>query len=383
MIASALAFCLLTSPQDQQSINIEHQNGSRAHIARISGTTTTSVRVCVLNANPEAESVHGITHLLEHMVAKAIEDVDVDLETQGIFLRAETTREGMSLFFDGSSANWEHGLEVIFDLLSVNTINEKRFQTERQILAQELKLIDWKNRLSAQAWQTAFDPPVFDPYGNIDTIHSFTANDVEDAIEHIIVAPAISVVVAGDVNVNSAALLVRELLGTLTEQPFWERTSREFTTLPPPSLLPTVSGAARGARVTSAIDPDAVDALAFGFGFVSQNPGTSIFLNPSSQESLVMLVAADRAVLERIDTLEGFEVAELYRIGLATVRRWAQNVNERPNLYAEWKAWTLQARPGYSLQDLRTAATTLSRERFEAGWSRFKSGNTVEVIGAR
>ena len=96
-----------------------------------------------------------------------------------------------------------------------------------------------------------------------------------------------------------------------------------------------------------------------------------------------MLVATDRAVLERIDTLEPFEVAQLYRIGLATVRRWAKNVNERPSLYAEWKAWTLQARPGYSLQDLNTAATTLSMDRFENGWSRFKSGNTIEVIGAR
>lgn len=383
MIAFALAFCLLTSPQDQQAINIEHQNGSRAHIARIPGTTTTAVRVCILNSSAESEEIHGITHLLEHMVAKAIDDVDENLESHGIFLRAETTRDGMSLFFEGSNDNWEKGLEIIFDLLAVDTISERRFQIERQILAQELRLVDWKNRLSAQAWQAAFDPPVLDPYGNIDTIHSFTAEDVEYAIESIIVAPAISVVVAGDVNVSSASPLIRELLGTLREEPYWERFNREFASIPPPSLLPTVVGAARGARVTSAIDPDAVSTLAFGFGFVSQNAGASIFLNPSSQESLIMLVATDRSVLDRIDSLESFEVAELYRIGLATVRRWARNVNERPSLYAEWKGWTLQARPGYSLEDLNTAAITLSMERFENGWARFRTGNTVEVIGAR
>lgn len=381
MVASALALCLLL--QQQQAQNIEHSNGSRAHLARLPVTDQTAVRVCVLRQFPESHSEHGLFHLLEHMLAKAVEDIDSSLESLGIFLRAETTRDGISLFFTAESDTWEYGLERVFDLLTTETFNESRLRTEKLILAQELDLVDWKSRLAALAWESAFDPPIYDPYGDIEQIREFDREDLEAELLDIVVAQAVSVVVAGDVDVSRGAQTVREQLGRLRPSMSWDKASREFGALPPPSLTPTIQGGARGARVSSAIDPDAVAALAFGFGFVAQHPGVDIFLNPSAQESLILLIAADRTTLDLIDHLDEYEMSETYRIGLATVRRWARNVNERPELYAEWKGWTLLARPGYSLQDLISASSSLTFERFQDGYARFRTGNTVEVIGTR
>jgi len=119
-------------------------NGLRIITDRMDHVETASLGVWVgAGTRHEAESVNGVSHLLEHMAFKGTArrnpaEIAIAIENVGGIINAYTSREQTAYYAKVLADDAPLALDVIGDIICNSTFPEDELERERQVILQEI-----------------------------------------------------------------------------------------------------------------------------------------------------------------------------------------------------------------------------------------------------
>jgi predicted Zn-dependent peptidase len=119
-----------------------------------SANTATIGYVIACGSHDEAEDEMGIAHFTEHMLFKGTtnrnaQEISKDIEAIGGILNAETSYEHTKYHCTVPSSEWEIACDVLSDMIWNNLIPKDEFNSEKQVILEELKMYYDKPRSRA------------------------------------------------------------------------------------------------------------------------------------------------------------------------------------------------------------------------------------------
>jgi zinc protease len=170
----------------------------------------------------------GKSHFLEHMLFKGTEKYkkgDVDLITleNGGANNAFTWLDFTAYYFTFASDRWQIALEIEADRMRNNTFAEEEFDSEKQVVQEELRIgLDgpWE-ALENEVWATAFrqHPYHWPTVGWLDDLETATGADMKAYYDKWYHPRNASLVIVGDFNTDEALQRVEQLFGSIPTGP--------------------------------------------------------------------------------------------------------------------------------------------------------------------
>lgn len=131
----------------------------------------------------EKKNELGINHLVEHLMFKAsnkrsTREISEELERQGAIINAWTNYDNVRFYFKCLPEKLDSCIEIYADMLFNKNISDKEFETEKDVVCQEIKMYEddfmAKNETNyfEQFWQMK------DVAGTVDSVKSFTKKQV-------------------------------------------------------------------------------------------------------------------------------------------------------------------------------------------------------------
>ena len=101
----------------------------------------------------EESKIKGIAHFIEHLVftgtkTRTHEDISREIEKKGGVLNAFTSQEVTSLLFKLPSEHLFAGIDIIIDMLKNPKFDEKKFEREKKVILEEIKMYHDDPRLA-------------------------------------------------------------------------------------------------------------------------------------------------------------------------------------------------------------------------------------------
>lgn len=333
---------------------------------------------------PESPETHGWRHLLEHLVAQGPKgDLDARLERRGMFLNAETTRDLMRFTIDAPPGELAFAVEALGELIQAFETDQAAIDGEIKVHEQELTLVAPEIRLSAQAWQAAFDGARPDPFGTPSAMREATPDDLRD-LHWLLTQPEnVALVIAGPARPDDAIKLGRAALERLPKGPGGLRPPAD-----PSARAAEVRGdhpgTLRAAVVPGLPANETVAAYALALALRAKHPSVRAVYAPTTRIGLISLWHADGRALDRLVTgLADAEVAEIVSMAKLYGRLWADTLGEEVTEVANWRG--LEAALGSSGLLERTAqrARELDDPTLREALAAFGDGKAVVVRGSR
>lgn len=136
----------------------------------------------------ESSEIKGIAHLIEHLVftgteTRSHEDISREIEKKGGVLNAFTSQEVTSLLFKLPSEHLFSGIDIIIDMLKNPKFDEEKFEKEKRVILEEIKMYHDDPRLSVgeQIEANLFEKPFGEHIiGNEKTISSMKRDFVAE-----------------------------------------------------------------------------------------------------------------------------------------------------------------------------------------------------------
>src|SRR3989344_3138523 len=102
----------------------------------------------------ENSNIKGIAHFIEHLLftgtkTRTHEDISREIEKRGGILNAFTAHEVTSFWFKLPSEHIFYGLDVLVDMLNNSIMNEEKFEKEKRVILEEIKMYHDSPRMSA------------------------------------------------------------------------------------------------------------------------------------------------------------------------------------------------------------------------------------------
>jgi predicted Zn-dependent peptidase len=360
-------------------------NGAQAVVERMAGARTASVQLFLGARNaPETPATHGWRHLLEHLLVQGpARDIDARLERQGMFLTAETTREAIRVAIDAPPERVEAAIAALGELLRPFSTTAEEIAGEIRVIEQELALLDPEQRMSARAWEAAFEGTRLDPFGALEAMRQATPKDLYD-LHWLLTQPAnLAISVAGPVDVEAALRTARQVLEPLPAGPLGLR--------PPPDRPGQAAeasgegpGALRSALVPGLPARETVAAYAIALALRARHAGLRALYSPTTREGLVSVWHPDGRVLDAAVTgLDEAQIAELSESARALAEAWARAVVASPAQVAEWRGLEAVMGDRRLLDRMRREAANLDDGVLREALERFADGRAVVVRGGR
>lgn len=200
-------------------------------------STSTTVGILVgAGSRYEEPKINGLSHILEHMFFKGTSkrptaaEIARESEGMGGIHNAWTDVEAVAYWMKVPPPNFEHGLEILSDMIIDPLLAAEELAKERHVVIEELNRDeDDHPRKVAELFQQLLWPnqalgrPII---GNKKTILSATRKDLVDFRRQLYVAPNMLVAVAGPVEHGHIAEQVQKNLSRLASgrpQLSWER----------------------------------------------------------------------------------------------------------------------------------------------------------------
>ncbi|MEM4259186.1 MAG: pitrilysin family protein [Candidatus Pacearchaeota archaeon] len=136
----------------------------------------------------EESEIKGIAHFIEHLVftgtkTRTHEDISREIEKKGGVLNAFTAHEVTSFWFKLPSEHVFAGIDILIDLLKNPKFDEKKFEKEKKVILEEIKMYHDDPRLSVteQIEKNLFEKPFGELIiGNSETISAMKRDFVAD-----------------------------------------------------------------------------------------------------------------------------------------------------------------------------------------------------------
>ncbi len=377
MISALLAAVLTASPPLIEQKRVL-DNGAVLYAAAMPDTRGFFLHLFVSSA------VGDHRHLIEHLVAKGQnKDIDVKLESRGVFLSAATLNDGIRFEMEGPHEALPAAIEALSELLKLRTISKEEVEREGKIMNEELALRSWNAALTASLWQSAFGETGRDPFGDIASVKNATPEIISKDFENAFVSNQTCVAVVGAFDQR----IVLELLERMLAQVPSRKTSGEVKrTLQPPTgeqVVPNASGRARGVVVGSMGKANTLAILAAGFALAADCPGAAISYNPSPHQGVVALLHPGRGGLDDVDRLIDEESARLSSNGRLALLRWIMNTERSPRDMARMNGQMLSGETFFRTEDLMRRAERLTDADVLVALQSFISTKCVRAAGGQ
>lgn len=356
-------------------------NGAHAYVERFDTGRNFALSLFVdrrgVATSPEQ---HGWLHLLEHIAAKGPEKrLDAELEVQGLFLRAETLRDGIRYEIVGPGSEVSAALALARRLLAPLVVDAEELKREIAIMRHELAELDSASMLSSAAWMSAFGDQGLDPHGSLEAMAAATPADLAGVQTELAVGARISVALIGDINVERTMEQLREWLG---EYPQGDRlppdaaSDREAT-----ARYSTSSevGMVRSATVVGFPDRTTLAIVGAAMAISLDISGTMPRYTPTVGRSLVSVSNANAHSLEALDQYGADKIKALARDARRLIdlqlASWLRSPSKKANIYS-----VLQRRSAsFDLERARDTVKVLTPEELIFAVRSFQSATEPEV----
>jgi predicted Zn-dependent peptidase len=139
----------------------------------------------------ESSEIKGVAHFIEHLLftgtkTRTHEDISREIEKRGGILNAFTAQEITSYWFKIPSNHLFDGLKILTDMLNNPSFNEEKFEKEKKVILEEIKMYHDSPRLHAseQMEKELFEKPFGELIiGNKETVSSLKRDDVKEIFE--------------------------------------------------------------------------------------------------------------------------------------------------------------------------------------------------------
>ena len=322
----------------------------------------------------DTAATHGWRHLLEHLLTKGPDKVlEARLESQGVFLTAETQRDAMNFSFVGPPEKIDLAIAAVREILQPLRTTEKEIEMEARILVQEIALAPRSKKLSQALWISSFGTEGLDPIGNPEAIAKATVSSLELMRRRHFAPQNLVLSLVGPVEVDAS---IKQLIAILPKEkgPFEPDATVRKTGV---SSTASLDGAhARGAPVPGWDEPETAAALAAALALGSEGDNRFVIYTPSTQPGLVILGSEEpnSGLGDWIQKLKPFEIDALFARSKLLAEGWVKRYLNSPEgcaflrgfLYAQRSSAT----PDAMLENIRR----FTIEQFRAGVEKFRSG---------
>ncbi len=378
----AILACFLASqvPIDQPPrLRTVLPNGAAVLVERIPGAKTLALDLFASSRGTEETPItNGLRHLLEHLVAKGPKgDLDIELESAGAFMSAETSREAMIFKFNLPPDQLKLGLKAVTAIMQMPPVTSENIKNEAMILEQEAALQESSSKLSGAGWMRAYGDQGLDPIGNLDVIRNATPAMLDPIHRTQFLGSNLVITVVGDVDLDEATKLCSAVLA---KAPKGE---------PIPQLRkPTGSGEtpvdAPGEAVAVAVPgfqlPETAAKLAVALAIASEADRCFVFYTPTIHPGLITIGRTeDPAGLLKIVNRSTWQ--ELFTRGKALGILWVRRLIDTPEHIAYFRGQLISARVDLKPEMLLENLNSMSQREFADALESFRSSQRVLVIG--
>ena len=220
---------------------IQLSNGLRVVLEKIDYVNSISVGLWVKNGSRnESKENNGISHFIEHMLFKGTDnrnskEIAECIEDVGGQLNAFTGKEATCYYIKILDTHLELALDVISDMLFNSNFTEEDIEKEKGVVIEEINmdedspedvLVDLHNEA---IWGE--DPIALPILGTIDTVKSFTRQQIIDYVDSHYIPENCVVSIAGKFNENEIVNLIESYFGE------WKVNNKEITHYSKPPML--------------------------------------------------------------------------------------------------------------------------------------------------
>lgn len=330
----------------------------------------------------DTPETYGRRHLLEHFVARGDGTLDAQLESNGLFLTAETFRDATQYEIRGEPGQWKLALEVVGKLLKPIAPTAQSIAHEAQIMAHELASQADHRWLTMGTWSAGYGDSGMDTLGDLAAIRATSPEQLIELQKAHFRPRNLVLVIAGPIDQDQVGVVARGLLQSLPEQP--AATYRERSEYQAKSqTVDRVYGQALGAGVPSLSDSKMIHGLAAVLGVASRNRGTSVSFMLSYRPSVISLVTTrtDLDLVEIVNQMSSSEIAMCFSPGKNIAENWIRGNLSQPSSSAFLRGLLLSQNPLGRPEILLDFLRTMTIEDFRAGFARLKSDKASLAIG--
>ena len=139
----------------------------------------------------ETSNFKGVAHFIEHLLftgtkSRSHEDLSKEIEKKGGILNGFTSQELTAFWFKLPSEHLFAGLEILSDMLNNPMFDEKKFEKEKKVILEEIKMYkdDPASSVMELLEKKLFDKPFGEGViGSIETISKMKRDSVKDLFE--------------------------------------------------------------------------------------------------------------------------------------------------------------------------------------------------------
>nr|MBF0222633.1 insulinase family protein [Desulfobulbaceae bacterium] len=188
-------------------------------------SNTVSVGVWVdVGSRDESLSLNGCAHFVEHMLFKGTSSLDAneiakELDSLGGMSNAFTSKETTCLYGTVLESHVDQLVTILADLLQHSLFSVTEFERERQVVLQEISMVDdtpedqIHDHLAATVWRS--HPLAWPVLGTAQTVSNLTAVDLIDFVKRFYTADRIVIAAAGNVEHSSFVETIAASFGEL------------------------------------------------------------------------------------------------------------------------------------------------------------------------
>jgi len=332
----------------------------------------------------ESPQNNGRRHLLEHIEALGVKgDLDTRLETAGAFLVARTTRDSIGFEMLLRRSDLPLALSAIKEIVTGTAFDAKAIKREANLISEEAALRAGSSLASTAAWSKAYGPAGVDPLGNQEVIEATTPADLEKLRAQTFASNNLTVIVSGDVDVDSTTKAVKDALGLLpsTKQPANQAKAPQTGFSDPAMGSVSMSGPGeyRAAPVPGFRSPVTAATLAAALALATELDHAQVIYTPSSRPGLIMLGITEDKIGTKFNQMDA---AAYFEFGRRLCIRWVESRLADPEQAAAFRGMLMcqvsDVRPETMLENLQA----LKFEDFRKAFDLFKKDGIV-VEGSR
>lgn len=350
--------------QDSPRLRTILPSGSIVYVENMPRARYVSVQLIASSEGVrETPESHGHRHLLEHLLVKGPDKgLGHRLESQGIFMAAETHRDAMVFSLVVPSEKIPLALGAVQELLQPLQASPAELERERNILAEELALSPSSMRLSKALWAGSFGVAGLDPVGTAEGWAKATPEKLEFLRRRHFAAQNLVLSICGNLDVDEVTKAARAVLPK-DKDPFepdlWRRKAGK------PSAASEPNASARGAASPGWSEPETAALLAAALALAGERDKGFVTYTPSVAAGVVILGQNEPGLGAWIDRLTPGQIDALYPFGRYAADAWVRRQMESPEGNAFFRGFLYcqnrEAQPDALLENVR--AMTLGQFR--------------------
>ncbi len=384
---SLLALTLTASAQiEPPRLRTLLPNGSICLVENMPNAKIVSVQLFASSLRfPDTPTNHGFKHLLEHLLLKGPnKDLDMKMETQGIFFTGRTLRDAMQIEFTCSPSQIGIAIESLNTLMEPLQTTDKDIAKEIVVMKQEQALQSDSQRLSAAEWTLAYGDHGLDPFGDLTVMAAATPDDLKAFQSQLFAANNLVLVISGPIDVETESKEGVAFLNKFTTQNPDESAPR------PDGVrgrveVPDAYGEARAARVGGFKEDKTAWVLAAGLALATQLGPVFVTYTPSGGNGLVILGKTDSntGLGTKLDEMEPGDLSGLFPIGKILAKRWIQRQLENPSSSAALRGLLFCQGPSYQPESMIAAIDQMTWPQFQQAVALFGKDQADIAVGIR